>query len=214
MLPMAGRFAGRWLGQRAGAGAGRVRLASSALPRLFDSEGKIVQADRTLDYFAIFGLERSFSLDTAELSLKFKALQRLLHPDRFAVAEPGQLAASEEWSALVNNSYQVLQRPLPRALYLLQLAGVPLQEEGGLDIEPEFLGEIMELNEEVVEAGEAELQLLTQTIKSKINEYVETIDILFLNEEFEKARIEVAQMKYYSNVLEKIYEKLGEFGVY
>merc|ERR1712025_55687 len=121
--------------------------------------------------------------------------------------------ASEEWSTLVNDGYKVLLKPLTRAIYLLEMAGFPFEEEH-IDMDPEFLGVIMELNEEVVEAGENEIKLLADNTKIKLDEYEEIIDILFANEEYEKAREQVAHMKYYSNVLDKIFEKEAEYGMY
>ena len=40
------------------------------------------------------------------------------------------------------------------------------------------------------------------------------VEVLFANGEFEKAREQVAHMKYYANVLDKIFEKETEFGMY
>ena len=192
---------------------GRLKCSNLALPKLFDTEGKVMKVSKDLDYFSLFGLERNFVLDTIELSYKYKHLQRQLHPDKFARASHEDKEISEEWSSLVNNGYKILQKPLSRALYLLELVGYPLTEES-IDIDPEFLSEIMELNEEIVEAGSSELLVLTETVKGKIEEYVDIIDVLLANGEFEKAREQVAHMKYYSNVLDKIFEKEAEFGMY
>ena len=72
----------------------------------------------------------------------------------------------------------------------------------------------MELNEEVAEGGEAEMKLLADTVKQKLDDYIETIEILFYNDEFELARVQVAHMKYYANILDQIFEKETELGMY
>ena len=74
--------------------------------------------------------------------------------------------------------------------------------------------EIMELNEEVADADENEVRILEEKIKDTLADFILTVDILLTNDEYERAREEVARMKYYSNVLDKIYEKLSEFGSY
>ena len=74
--------------------------------------------------------------------------------------------------------------------------------------------EIMELNEEVADADENEVRILEEKIKDTLADFILTVDILLTNDEYERAREEVARMKYYSNVLDKIYEKLSEFGLY
>eukprot|EP00092_Neocalanus_flemingeri_P027390 GFUD01029706.1.p2 GENE.GFUD01029706.1~~GFUD01029706.1.p2 ORF type:complete len:210 (+),score=53.52 GFUD01029706.1:951-1580(+) len=191
----------------------QIRFFCSKLPKLFDGGGKVVKPDKSLDYYSIFGLDKSFNVDTLDLAQTYKQLQRQLHPDKFVKADAEDMEVSEEWSALVNDGYKILKKPLPRALYLLDIVGFPL-EEGSIDIDPEFLGEVMELNEEVAEAGSSEIKLLADTVKSKLEEYIEIVDVLFANGEFEGAREQVAHMKYYANVLDKIYEKETEFGMY
>ena len=190
----------------------QIRFCSSKIPKIF-VEGKIVKPEKKFDHFSVFGLEKVFSIDAAELSKKYKNLQRELHPDKFGQADEDEKDASEEWSALVNDGYKILLKPLPRAIYLLELVGFPFEEEN-INIDPEFLGEIMELNEEVVEAGANEIKILADSIKVKLDEYEELVDILLTNGEFEKAREQVAHMKYYSNVLDKIFEKEAEYGMY
>ena len=74
--------------------------------------------------------------------------------------------------------------------------------------------EIMTLNEEVADADENEVRILEEKIKETLADFILTVDILLTNDEFERAREEVARMKYYSNVLDKIYEKQAEYGLY
>ena len=74
--------------------------------------------------------------------------------------------------------------------------------------------EIMTLNEEVADADENEVRILEEKIKETLADFILTVDILLTNDEFERAREEVARMKYYSNVLDKIYEKQAEYGSY
>ena len=117
------------------------------------------------------------------------------------------------WSAAVNQGYKTLQKPLTRALYLLELSGHPLTEES-LTLEPDFLMDIMTLNEEVADADENEVRILEEKMKDTMADFILTVDILLTNDEFVRAREEVARMKYYSNILDKIYEKQSEFGLY
>ena len=108
----------------------------------------------------------------------------------------------------------MLQKPLPRALYLLDLVGFPLEEQGGVQVASEFLVEVMELNEELAEAGAAEVKIIAEVVKNKLEEHIETIEVLFANGEFDLARKEVAHMKYYANLLDRIFELETEFGMY
>lgn len=52
----------------------------------------------------------------------------------------------------MNQAYKTLSSPLERGLYLLEIQGHPLSDEGEIIMKPEFLSEIMEINEEILEA--------------------------------------------------------------
>ena len=73
----------------------------------------------------------------------------------------------------------------------------------------------MELNEEVAEASdENEIKMMDDSVRVKLDDYINTLAILFENDEYEEARKQVAHMKYYSNLMDKISEKQSEFGMY
>jgi molecular chaperone HscB len=50
-----------------------------------------------LDYFDLFDLPRSYNVDVKILANKFKALQRLFHPDLFANRTDKEKSLSETW---------------------------------------------------------------------------------------------------------------------
>lgn len=71
---------------------------------------------------------------------------------------------SESLSSLVNKAYSTLLNPLDRGIYMLKLHNVSIPEET-TSLGPEFLMEIMELNEEIEEAfdnKEKALELLNK----------------------------------------------------
>jgi molecular chaperone HscB len=50
-----------------------------------------------LDYFDLFDLPRYYNVDVKVLANKFKALQRLFHPDLFANRTDKEKSLSETW---------------------------------------------------------------------------------------------------------------------
>jgi len=172
---------------------------------LFDPDGKIKEPPSNIDYFTVFGLEKSFSVDTHDLAQVYKNLQRQLHPDRFSLKPQEEKEISETWSALVNNGYNWLLKPLPRALYLLEILGSPL-EEGTITVNNEFLMQMMELNEDIIEAEEEDIVTIGNDVRKSLDEYIERIEIAFKQGDVETARSEVAHMKYYATILTKIIE--------
>jgi molecular chaperone HscB len=102
------------------------------------------------DPFALFDLEPSFALDVKALEERFFALNRELHPDRFATAPAAQRVAALSKSRALNDAYQLLRKPVPRAEYLLTRAGGAIGDNERLS--PVFLEEILERREALAEA--------------------------------------------------------------
>lgn len=55
---------------------------------------------------------------------------------------------ADQQSTAVNKAYDALLKPVPRALYLLKLNGLSLEEKD-IQLDGEFLMDIMEINEEI-----------------------------------------------------------------
>jgi hypothetical protein len=51
----------------------------------------------------------------------------------------------------LNQAYKTLSSPLERGLYLLEIQGHPLSDEREIIMEPNFLNEVMEINEKIHE---------------------------------------------------------------
>lgn len=134
-----------------------------------------------MNYFELFGIPISLQPDTALVKKQFYTLSRRYHPDFFSQADEATQADALEKSALVNKAYKVLQNPDETLQYVLTLKGL-LPEEEKYQLPPAFLMEVMELNEQLVEArmegDTAQLAALEQNIvhlKIGIYEPVEQI---------------------------------------
>ncbi len=115
-----------------------------------------VQPPGQLDHFRRLGLERGFALDTAEVERRYFALQRRLHPDRFATRGPRERALSQSQASSLNAAYETLMDPLRRAGYLLALEGIAVDRGDGQTIDdPELLMEAMEMREALADATDA-----------------------------------------------------------
>jgi molecular chaperone HscB len=106
------------------------------------------------DHFALFDLPRSFALDAAQLEAAWKHVAQEVHPDRFATRSAPERRVAMQWSAQANEAYRVLKRPLLRARYLCELAGVDLQTETNTAMTPEFLVQQMSWHEQLDECLE------------------------------------------------------------
>ncbi|MGL4827205.1 MAG: Fe-S protein assembly co-chaperone HscB [Vibrionaceae bacterium] len=80
-----------------------------------------------MNYFELFDFEPQFELDAAVLSSRFHQLQRRFHPDNFVQETPAKQRQASQYSAQINDAYQTLRDPLLRAVYMLSLTDLELQ---------------------------------------------------------------------------------------
>jgi molecular chaperone HscB len=121
-------------------------------------------ADPKSDHFALFGVERRYDVDLAELERRYKELARSLHPDRYAKADPRARRASLQRSVQINDAWKTLRHPVKRAEYMLAQMGIEVGGEEGtrrrgpdgraerMPVPQELLLEVMELREALSEA--------------------------------------------------------------
>lgn len=100
------------------------------------------------DFFELFALPRSYSVDEQLLLSRYREMQRSVHPDRHVNASAQQKRLAVQRSGLINEGYQTLSAPLMRARHLLECSGVVVNTEstGG---SVAFLEEQMALHEEL-----------------------------------------------------------------
>ncbi|HSN32791.1 MAG TPA: Fe-S protein assembly co-chaperone HscB [Ideonella sp.] len=111
--------------------------------------------DLRSDDFTLFGLPRRFALDAAELDARWKALQREVHPDRFAAEGRAAQRLAMQWAVRVNEAHRRLKDPLARAAYLCELRGAPIDAENNTAMPGDFLVQQMQWREALDDAGDA-----------------------------------------------------------
>lgn len=102
------------------------------------------------NYFELYGLPESLSPDAAAVKTKFYELSRKYHPDRFAQAPENEQDEALRMAALNNHAYKTLSSADATMAYVLKQHNI-LEEEEKYSLPPDFLMEMMELNEAVSE---------------------------------------------------------------
>ncbi len=103
--------------------------------------------DFSKNHFELFGIPASFEVNVAELAVRYRELQQVVHPDRFAAAGERSQRLSLQAATQVNEAYATLRDPLKRAQYLLRLQGRESEGRQSTLDDPEFLAQQMELRE-------------------------------------------------------------------
>jgi len=109
------------------------------------------------DDFALLGLPRRFAVDAAMLATQWRALQSRVHPDRFAAEGASAQRLAMQWAVRVNEAHRRLKDPLTRATYLCELAGHPLQIQGGPAVSQDVLQRQMQWHEALADASSPEM---------------------------------------------------------
>ena len=160
--------------------------------------------DFSKNYFELFGLPIGYVVDGDELSQRYRDLQRVTHPDRFAGAGDQERRLAVQSAALVNEAFQTLKDPMLRARYLLTLHGIEMDVTNETTRDSAFLMEQMELREELEEARHksdpyAVTNDLMHRIEKSINTLVGKMAVLFetpSEEQLEQAREIIRKMQF------------------
>ena len=102
------------------------------------------------NYFQLFHLPPAPTIDEAALKKTFYANSKRYHPDFHTLEDAVTQQEVLEKSTLNNQGYKVLADPDLRLKHLLELKGV-LGAEGTNEVPQDFLLEIMEVNEALME---------------------------------------------------------------
>ncbi|XP_042057032.1 iron-sulfur cluster co-chaperone protein HscB homolog [Salvia splendens] len=183
--------------------------ADDATSFLFCQACRSVQpVNQSIDYFQIFCLRRRYSIDDGELEKKYKDWQKKLHPDLVHSKTQREREYAAEQSARVIDAYRTLADPLSRAIYIMKLEGVPIDEEERIT-DPELLAEIMELREAVDEAEDAQtLNQIQAQLQEKLRDWSKAFEDAYLRKNFEDGLASIRRMTYYKRANEEIVKKL------
>lgn len=139
--------------------------------------------------FELFGLAPCFEQDRAAIDVRWKDLQREIHPDKFAAQGAAAQRVAMQWSVRVNEAYQRLKDPLKRAAYLCELNGAPVNAENNTAMASEFLMQQMTWREALDDAQSvAELdELMALVVAARRDTLHKCGQLLDQQHEYEKA---------------------------
>ena len=121
-----------------------------------------------MTYFDLYELPVGFQVNQAVLKKKFYALSRHYHPDYHThLTEPEQREVLEK-SSMVNKAYHTFAEEDETIRYVLEIKGL-LEAEEKYRLDPEFLMEVMDINEELMELELDETREQLMNVEQKTN---------------------------------------------
>jgi molecular chaperone HscB len=134
-----------------------------------------------MNYFELYNIPVSLKPDIQIVKQRFYELSRKYHPDFASQGSEDEQADALEKSSLVNKAYKTFNNADETIKYVLQSKQL-LEEEEKFELPPEFLMEVIELNEQLVDAkmeqetsGLSNIKLQINTLQTEIYEPVKNI---------------------------------------
>ena len=121
------------------------------------------------NYFDLFEIPVQLQVSKDAIKQKYFALSRLSHPDYFVNGSDEEQQKALDNTAQLNKAFKTFNNPDETFKYVLELKGLLVENEK-YDLPPQFLMQMMELNEELAEASFESGQESKQALLKKVEE--------------------------------------------
>lgn len=165
-----------------------------------------------MNYFELFDIPVQLKVDRSALSPRYFLLSKKYHPDYFVKGSEEEQATALEKSALLNKAWKTFQNPDETLKYVLLLKGL-LEEEEKYELPADFLMEVMEINEQLMDTesvSTAQLGTRINDLQTEIYEPVKKIiEGYHEGVTTEKELLEVKDYYYKKKYLDRIRRQLA-----
>lgn len=160
-----------------------------------------------MNYYELFDLPMLPSVDASNLARKYFELQKKYHPDFFSQEDSIQQATAEEMSAAINMAFNIFKSKQGTIEYFLKQKGI-LQDDSQQPLPPDFLMEMMDLNESIDE-NEDQARSNAFAYSKSLDASIDSI----LTKQAECSAEEMAQLQdyyYKKKYLQRILDRLAD----
>lgn len=128
-----------------------------------------------MNIFELYNIPLSFSPNLMQVKKTFYVLSKQYHPDFAGDSSEAEKRELLEKSAMINTALKIFQSKDLLIKYILQQKGL-LEEEEKYNLDPSFLMEVMELNEQVMELQDTENEIKKAELRNSIVQQLNTIE--------------------------------------
>lgn len=165
-----------------------------------------------MTYFELFGLPILLKVDAQQLSKTYFELSRKYHPDFHTQANEAAQEEALEMTSLLNKAWKTFKDPNATLRYALTIKGV-LDSEEKYQLSPDFLMEMMDINEQLSEEDPSAFPTILKEIDRKEEEIYEPVRqiIEHYNDNSSSSAQLLAVKEYYfqKKYLDRIRERLA-----
>ncbi|WP_036692701.1 Fe-S protein assembly co-chaperone HscB [Pedobacter glucosidilyticus] len=173
-----------------------------------------------MNYFEFYEIPVSFHPDAEVVKRKFYALSKEYHPDFYVNESEEKQQEILDLSTLNNKAYQVLSHEQKRLNYVLELFGA-LEEGEKYALPQDFLMEMMDVNEALMELEFDEDLAKVEQIKAQVAEIEDSLDTTLASlthqfdeqgaEEKKALLLQIKDIYYRKKYLLRIRESINRF---
>jgi molecular chaperone HscB len=157
-----------------------------------------------MNYFELFELPVTLQVGSSQLAKKYFELQKKYHPDYFTQSTDAEQEDALEKSSAVNKALKIFKNKDSTIKYVLQLKGL-LEEEEKYQLPPDFLMEVMELNEELTNDSAAAVDDFEKEIYSGVQSIIEAYnDATVTTADLLKVKEYYFKKKYLQRILDRL----------
>ncbi len=170
-----------------------------------------------MNYFELYGIPVTLKVDKELVKKRYYELSRKYHPDFHSQSDAQTQEDILQKSADVNRAYKVFQDDDATIRYMLMMKGLMAEEEK-YALRPDFLMEVMEINEQLMELemepDERQLNAVETEAKQLSHKIYEDVAVVIENYKegvsTEEELLSVKDYYYRKKYLQRILDKIAQ----
>ena len=157
-----------------------------------------------MNYFELFDIPITLNIDNSQLSKKYVELQKKYHPDFYTQSDVEEQESVLQKSSDINKALKIFRNKEQTIKYVLGLKGL-LQEEEKFQLPPDFLMDVMDLNENLSDGSTIAINAFEKDIYSGVEKIIENYDDATIStENLLKIKEYYFKKKYLQRILDRL----------
>lgn len=161
------------------------------------------------NFFELFGLPVSYEVDLNKVQQHYMALQKLVHPDKFANGSDQEKRLSMQQTSWINEAQATLKDPVLRAIYLLSLKGTDINLENETTMDAAFLMQQLETRERLENIKNesdplAALDVMAKELKSSTGDMMKSFAQSYDADQIDDAREWIRKLQFMQKAKKEI----------
>ena len=167
-----------------------------------------------MNFFEFFGIEPSFYIDAAHLKKQYHVNSRKYHPDFFSQESETAKQEALEKTTQNNKAYKTLTEERSRIKYILELHD-KISNDSEETMDPEFLMEMMDINEAIMELQfdedvdklakvKEEIRLANENLDKEAKEWMKEFDATKNTDLLDAIKSYYFKKKYLWRIMERL----------